>query len=352
MKRTPLYDEHRGLGARMTEFAGWEMPVQYPSGINEEHLAVRQHAGIFDVSHMGQLRVRGREACEFLAYATLNDPGRLKPGRGQYSMLPNEKGGLIDDLYIYCEGDGNYLLVCNAANTARALAHLQGLTVGYEAEVVDESDEWALLALQGPGAALMLDRMVGADLTLLKKNRHTITMFRTVQVLVSRTGYTGEDGFEIFCPPAAAVPIWKKLLQAGAVPCGLGARDTLRLEAGFPLFGHEFNEDTNPLCSPYAWVVKDKAFYGRDAMWGADCGRCLVGLRLTAGRGIARPGYKILHQGQEVGEISSGTISPLTRDSIAMGWLDASLAEPGRAVEVQIRGQGMAATVVALPFYS
>lgn len=334
----------------MVDFAGWEMPIQYPTGINQEHLAVRQGAGLFDVSHMGQIRVLGATATEFLRFATLNDPAKLKPGAGQYSMLPNDRGGLVDDLYIYREDDEDYLVVANAANLEAVFAQLKAVAKDYEAHVLDESGAWALLALQGPGAALLLGRCAEKDVIDLRKNRTMATTISACPVKVARTGYTGEDGFEIFCHPTDAAIIWDILIGAGAVPCGLGARDTLRLEAGFPLFGLEFDGSTNPLCSDYAWVVKDKAFYGREAMWNPACNTRLVGLKLTE-RGIPRHGYEVYAGGERIGRVSSGTISPLTRQSIAMAWLKSAYSVPGCRVAVEIRGQLVPATVVKPPFY-
>ncbi len=334
----------------MVEFAGYAMPLHYQGGINQEHLAVRQDVGLFDVSHMGEIRVLGDGATEFLRYATLNDPARLKFGRGQYSMLPNDRGGLVDDLYVYREREQEYLVVANASNVAAVLHHLRDLSVGYDVHVIDESDSWALLALQGPGAPLLLGRLLDDDVSDLKRNATMEVQLSGCPARVSRTGYTGEDGFEIFCHPTDAEAIWNLLVQSGATPCGLGARDTLRLEAGFPLYGHELTERTNPLCTPFAWVVKDKAFHGRDAIWGRRCARRLVGLRLIE-RGIPRQGYRVLKGGTAVGEVTSGTLSPLTRDAIAFAWVDADLAREGQELQVEIRGQGVPAQVVAPPFY-
>jgi len=351
MKRTPLFETHEELGARMVEFAGYAMPLNYPTGINEEHLAVRQGVGLFDVSHMGEIRVIGPDATEFLQFATLNDPGRLKLGRGQYSMLPNDRGGLIDDLFVYRDGEQEYLIVANAANKDAVFSHLQALAQGKDCHVIDESDSVALLALQGPGAPLLLGQLTDIDLGQVRRNATLDITLSGIPVRVSRTGYTGEDGFEIYLRPTDAVAVWHMLTLAGATPCGLGARDTLRLEAGFPLYGHELTETSNPLCTPFAWVVKDKPFFGREAMWAPDCTRMLVGLRLSE-RGVPRQGYRVLNlAGDAVGEVTSGVLSPLTRDGIGFAWIDTALCEAGTELTVEIRGQAVAARVAKPPFH-
>lgn len=335
----------------MVEFAGFEMPLHYQGGINHEHLAVRGGAGLFDVSHMGEVRVIGPEATGFMQYATLNDPGRLKVGRGQYNMLPNDRGGLIDDLYVYREADDEYLVVANASNTGPVFEHLKTLANGRDVQVSDESDNWSLIALQGPNSALMLGRLLSDDLTDLKRNATFASRLSGMPIKVSRTGYTGEDGFEIFCRPVDAAAVWDVLVAAGATPCGLGARDTLRLEAGFPLYGHELDESTNPLCTDFAWVVKDKEFHGREAMWEPSCRRRLVGVRMTE-RGIPRQGYKVVDEdGDMIGEVSSGTLSPLTRDCIGFAWLEADHAKEGEKVFVEVRGRPIPGQVVKPPFY-
>jgi aminomethyltransferase len=356
MRHTPLHDEHVALNGRMVDFAGWRMPIQYPTGIPQEHLAVRQDAGVFDVSHMGQLRILGPDATPFLSWATLNDPAKLRPGQGQYSMLQNDRGGLIDDLYVYRDVDESFLVVANAANVDAVLDHLQALATApapgpFRVVVRDESDAWALLAVQGPSAATKLDRLADADLTAVRKNRLVDATLSGMPVRLARTGYTGEDGFEVFCRPVDAAAVWRLLLEAGVTPCGLGARDTLRLEAGFPLFGHELDERSNPLCTPFAWVVKDKPAFGLEALRAGGCPRRLIGLVLE-GRGIARDGYRVLDEsGGAIGRVTSGTVSPLTRTSIALAWVDAAHADEGARIAVEIRGQPVAATVTPPPFY-
>src|SRR5690554_4719260 len=288
MKKTPLHSVHVALNARMVDFAGWDMPIQYRTGINGEHNAVRNSCGIFDVSHMGQIRVRGAGAVEFLRYAALNDAGKLRHDRAQYSMLANDSGGLIDDIYVYRDGDDDFLIVSNASNHEAALAHLQMLAAARDdVQVTDEIEQWALVAVQGPEATGLLASLTGLDLQAARKNSTTYGQLAGADVRLTRTGYTGEDGFEVFCAPGDAVTVWEAITGAGAVPCGLGARDTLRLEAGFPLFGNELDSASNPLCTPMAWVVKDKDFYGRPALMDTTCEQRLVGLELQE-RGIPR----------------------------------------------------------------
>ena len=349
VKKTPLHARHVALGAKLVDFAEWDMPLQY-AGIQQEHVAVRTDAGLFDVSHMGELSILGAGATDFLRFVTLNDPAKLKPGRGHYSMLPNDQGGLVDDIYLYMHDDEDYLMICNAANRQTVVRHLKRLSLEHDVRVVDTSDDWALLALQGPGSALILGRLIKDDLSGLKKNRKMVARLGELTVDVARTGYTGEDGFEILCRPADAEALWDALIKAGAQPCGLGARDTLRLEAGFPLFGHEFTAQTNPLCSAYAWVVKDKDFYGRSAMWGQACERQLIGFQLTD-KGIPRAGHRIVKNNKTIGEVTSGTMSPFTKKSIGMGWVEREYAAPGTTFNVDIRGQERAATVVEPPFF-
>lgn len=353
METTPLTSVHEAFGARMTDFAGTRMPLQYRHGISHEHLAVRERVGVFDVSHMAEFRIDGHGARSFLRYALLNDAGKLRVGRSHYTMVPNDRGGLVDDGYLYRLAEQGWLLVSNAANRSAVRDRLQQLAYGAEdVTVEDVSDRWALLAVQGPGAALTLDRLTDEDLTSFRKNDTRAAQLAGVPVRMARTGYTGEDGFEVFTRPDDAVAVWTAVTDAGAEPCGLGARDTLRLEAGFPLYGHELGEDTDPRCTPFAWVVKDKPFAGRDAFGDApSCTHRLVGLRVF-GRGIARQGYRVLDaDGAPVGAVTSGTISPLTRDAIAFAWVRSDLAEPEREVGVEIRGQRVSATVSDIPFF-
>ncbi|MGQ9753068.1 MAG: glycine cleavage system aminomethyltransferase GcvT [Thermaceae bacterium] len=346
MKRTPLYEVHLHLGGRMVEFAGYALPLYYTS-IKEEHLRVRNAAGLFDVSHMGEFWIRGEGAKAFLQYVTLNDVDRLRVGRAQYSMLPNAQGGVVDDLYLYQTGEREYLMVVNAANRAKDWAHLQGLREGFEVEMEDASEETALLALQGPNALEILQGLVeGVELSATRKNDTLPARILGKSVRLARTGYTGEDGFEIFLQGEDAPFVFQALLDRGAVPAGLGARDSLRLEAGFPLYGHELTDKTNPLCTPYAWVVKgEKDFFGKEALLSGECPRVLMGLVLE--EGIPREGYRVLRDGREVGRVTSGGVSFLLGKGIALAYVDRGLEGP---VEVEIRGALKPASLVKPPF--
>ncbi len=342
-----MYDEHLRLGGKVVEFAGWALPVQYTS-ITKEHLAVREAAGLFDVSHMGEFFVRGKEALEFLRWVALNDAARLKVGRAQYSMLPNDKGGVVDDIYVYRLSEGEYLMVVNAANVSKDWKHLGKLAQGFDVDLVNASDDWALLALQGPRAAETLQVFIDVELSSKRKNSTFTAEFAGLPVRLARTGYTGEDGFEIFCAPEDSSRIWRSLIDAGVTPAGLGARDTLRLEAGFPLYGHELRDDTNPKCTHLSWVIKNKPYYGREAIDAGSCRQRLVGLLLE--RGIPREGYTVFAEDKEIGMVSSGTQSPVLKRGIALAWLDSPHAEPGEEVMVEIRSRLYPAKVVKTPF--
>ncbi|WP_027881991.1 glycine cleavage system aminomethyltransferase GcvT [Meiothermus rufus] len=348
MKTTPLHPAHLALGARMGPFAGFEMPIQYTS-ITSEHLAVRGWVGLFDVSHMGEFWIRGPQALAFLQFATLNDVSRLKVGRAQYSMLPNAQGGVVDDIYLYRTGEEEYLMVVNAANIEKDWAHLQALAEGFRVSLEDASDFFALLAVQGPRAVATLQKLCEVELENRKKNDTFMGRLVGKWVRFARTGYTGEDGYEIFVAPDEVGAVWQALLDAGATPCGLGARDTLRLEAGFPLYGHELTDQTNPLCTPLAWVVKtQKDFYGKGALLEAPCPRRLVGLLVEGG--VPREGYRVWQGEREVGVLTSGTHSPVLKKGIAMAYVDSSLATLGTSLEVEIRSRRTEAKVVEMPF--
>ncbi|MFC4455986.1 glycine cleavage system aminomethyltransferase GcvT [Deinococcus sonorensis] len=346
LQRTPLHAAHLRAGARMVPFGGWDMPVSY-SGVKAEHTAVRERAGVFDVSHMGEFRVTGPGAEAFLQYVTTNDVSRLKVGRAQYNWLPGLAGGLVDDIYVYRAGEQEYLLVVNASNIAKDLAHLQAQTGPFDVTLTDESAHWALLAVQGPQAEALLQPHADTDLGRKTKNSYFQTTLFGVPVWLARTGYTGEDGFEVFVDAAQAEAVWEHLLGLGITPAGLGARDTLRLEAGFPLYGHEFSEELHPLSSDYGWVVKDKPYLGR-AYLDAAAAHKLVGLRLD--KVPPREGYPVKLNGRVVGRVTSGTSSPTLGYPIAIALIDAPDANADQ-YEVEVRGKDHPATRVRLPFY-
>lgn len=354
--RTPLYDAHRAAGARMVDFAGWDMPVQY-SGIIDEHVAVRTRAGLFDVSHMGEVEVRGPGAIAACQHATANDLSRLADGRAQYSLLLTPDGGIVDDVIVYRRAADRILICVNASNRARDVAYLQEHVRG--AEVVDRSDEYALLALQGPRATSVLAQLTGAQLARVPRFAFTESEVAGCGALIAHTGYTGEDGWELYCDPDAAESLWGAILEAGksegVVPAGLGARDTLRLEAALPLYGHELGEDTTPFEARLGWVVRMEKddFVGRAALEAhrqRGPRRCLVGIELDE-PGIARAGYRVLQQDRPIGEVTSGTKSPTLGKAIALGYVEPAASEPGTALAVEIRARAVAARVVRLPFY-
>jgi aminomethyltransferase len=359
LRQTPLHDVHVQLGARMVPFAGFEMPVQYTS-ILEEHRTVRSAVGLFDLSHMGEVHVGGPEALAFVRYAVVSDPGALEPGQAQYSMLCTDEGGIIDDLILYRAEDG-YLIVCNASNREAVVAHLAALQArgDFDATIDDRSDRTALLAPQGPRAAQLLAGLTDLDLAGLGNYRSTRGEVAGVDCLVARTGYTGEDGFELFCDARRAVALWGALMKAGAPlglqPCGLGSRDTLRLEAGMPLYGNELDLTVNPYEANLGRVVKMEKgeFVGRAALSAvqqAGPRRKLVGL-VMRDNAIARHGYPVQIAGREVGVVTSGSLSPTLDERIAMAYVPADEAGVGGELAVVVRERPYRAEQVKLPFY-
>lgn len=358
VRQTCLHERHLAAGARMVPFAGWEMPVQYTAGLIAEHHAVRRGVGLFDVSHMGEFHIHGSGAADFLQRLTPNNIAKLKPGRAHYSALLTEEGTYIDDLLIYHQGEDDFLVVVNAANAARDIAWLHGQNPPCTVE--DVSDHYALLALQGPKAPEVLTPLVsGVDPTGLRYYRHAPGEVAGQPALISRTGYTGEDGFELYLAPDVAPAVWDALIEAGRPhdlqPAGLGARDTLRLEAGMALYGHEIDDQTTPWEAALDWTVKlDQGdFVGRDALLRqreAGVPRRLVGLEIR-GRGIAREGHEIHHDGAVVATVASGTYSPTLEKAIATALLPVALATTGQRLEIAVRKRRLEAEVVDLPFY-
>lgn len=358
LKRTPLYEEHLALGARMVEFGGWDMPVQY-SGILDEHRAVRSRAGLFDVSHMGEFSVTGPGALDYLQQLVPNDVSRLAINQALYTQLLQPDGGTIDDLIIYHLGDSSYMLVVNAANIEKDFAWAQQQVGPFDVALANRSDETALVALQGPEAQAILQPLTAVDLASIAYYHCAQGKVDGIDCIVSRTGYTGEDGFELYCPPARVAALWRALLSAGKerglLPAGLGARDTLRLEAGYCLYGHELDETTNPLEAGLGWTVKlaKGDFTGHDALAAVKARglqRKLVGIEMV-GRGVCRGGYALYDDGRKVGMLTSGAPSPTLNKNIGMGYVEIDDAVPGKTVQVDIRGKHTAAQIVALPFY-
>ncbi|MGB8329234.1 MAG: glycine cleavage system aminomethyltransferase GcvT [Polyangiales bacterium] len=358
LRETALTDEHRALGARLVPFAGWNMPVQY-EGIKKEHEAVRSRAGLFDVSHMGEILVEGPNALAAVDRLVTNDLSKLQAGRALYTVCCNERGGILDDLIIYRLEQQKVLVVCNASNRDKIVAHFAE-SLSLETPWHDVSDAWSLLALQGPNAAaIMKDLGAPADLIALPSFHVMRANLAGVELWAARTGYTGEDGFELFCASGDAVRLWRALLELGQSkglqPVGLGARDTLRLEARLMLYGNDINEQTHPLEAGLGWVVKLDAgdFIGRAALRAikaAGLKRKLVGFEMT-GRGIARHGYPIVADGIAVGEVTSGSPGPTVGRNIGLGYVPVALSKTGSSLSIEIRGKLVDAVVVSTPFY-
>jgi len=359
LRRTSLYDLHVTAGARMVPFAGWEMPVQY-AGVTEEHLAVRTGAGLFDVSHMGEVRVEGRDALAVVQRVITNDAARLTIGQGLYSPMCTPSGGIVDDVTVFRTADRAYLFVVNASTRVKDVTWINTHAEGRAAVVRDVSDETALLALQGPRAASILAEAAGVDLSgLAPFHFRDRVVIGGAATRVFHTGYTGEDGFEIACPWDNAPSVWTALLAAGRVhdtqPVGLGARDTLRLEAALMLYGNDIDETTSPLEAPLAWTVKFEKgdFTGRDVLLRQrtdGLARRLVGFEVTE-RAIPRQHCPIEAGGHVVGEVTSGSFAPFLKRPLGMGYVPSALSVAGTPIRIEIRGKPAAASVVKLPFY-
>jgi aminomethyltransferase len=373
LKRTALFSAHQKLGAKLIDFGGWEMPVQYTS-ITDEHLAVRNAAGIFDISHMGEVTVSGLGGAKFLNHVLTNDIRKLSPGQGQYTLMCNERGGVIDDLYAYQLSEGVYLLVINASRIEPDTAWLQARFSEFngrgELRVSNTSQNYAAVAVQGPRVKEFIDQCIpGAScsamrvgkVTDLAKNQIGGFPFKSGNVLVSRTGYTGEDGFEIVGQDAAIQQVWDTVLAVGqpygVKPCGLGARDTLRTEVCYPLYGHELDEDTTPIEAGVGFFVAlDKGdFIGHSMLAEQKANgvrkKC-VAFKMTEKSAPPRPGYPICANGRKVGDVVSGTQSPSLNVGIGLGYVPAELAKSGTEIEIEIRGKCAAAAVVKKPIFS
>lgn len=371
MKLSPLDSLHRAAGASFTDFAGWDMPVRYASDL-EEHHAVRNSAGLFDISHMAEIRVQGADVERYLDTALAGALSKLTLGQAKYSLLLNEHGGVIDDLIVYRLGQFEFLIIANAGNRFPVVEALQARADGFAVSLEDESDDTALIAIQGPNAAAIVDRVsalrpvkftegddVSDDaLQTMGYYRCVAGQFDGTPVLVARTGYTGEDGFEIAIPNARAAELWQALLEAGngeAVACGLAARDTLRLEAGMPLYGHELGMDWRPEQAGLGRVVvmsKPEPFVGKAALASSISPDAPVLIGLVAeGKRAGRAGYAVFAGDQQVGDITSGALSPTLGYPIAMAMVHPSVSAPGTALDIDVRGSRIPARVVAMPFY-
>ena len=369
LKRTPLYEAHRKLGGRVIEFGGWEMPVQY-SGIVEEHLAVRKAAGVFDISHMGEFLVNGVGAAEFLNGVLTNDISRIAPGQGQYTLMCNERGGVVDDLYAYCLGRGNYLLIVNASRIEEDFAWLNAQRESFaRAETVflqDKSGSYGALAVQGPKVAGFIEAALGAEagiLTRMAKNDVSTISFGGEMIHVARTGYTGEDGFEVVVPAELVEKVWWDVLREGEAhglkPCGLGARDTLRTEMCYPLYGHELTAEITPIEAGVGFFValEKGPFTGREVLAEQKKNRPsrkIVPFKMTGKSAPPRPDYPVWSGGGErqvIGKVTSGTQSPSLGVGIGLALVESAFSKAGAELEVEIRGRNAPAVVVGKPIY-
>ena len=359
LKKTPLNARHRAAGARMVEYGGWDMPVEY-SGIVDEHLAVRSRVGLFDVSHMGQIEIAGRDALAAVQHITSNDASRLAIGQAHYSALPTPEGTFVDDVLTYRLADDHYMLVVNAANIVKDFTWIAKQIAGIgDAAAVNTSSRYALIAVQGPLAREVLQPLTGINLGEIKYYWFTSGEVAGVRVTVSRTGYTGEDGFEIFVPPASAERVWEAVMTAGRpaglVPAGLGARDTLRLEAAMRLYGNDIDETTTVLEADLGWTIgwKKTEFIGADVLRRQKqegVSRKIVGFEVLD-RAIARHGYEVYVDGVKAGTVTSGTQTPYLKKAIGMAYLPIDRCARGTAFEIDVRGRRVRAEVVPLPFY-
>ena len=354
LKKTPLNAVEKELGGKMVDFGGWELPVQY-SGILDEHEAVRTDVGLFDVSHMGEITVTGPAALELLQRTTCNDVSKLEDGRAQYNGLLYPTAGFVDDILIYRNSRDDYFVVVNASNSDKDFEWLLDCAKGTDAEVKNVSADYAQLAIQGPRAQELLQPLTDVDLTPMKYYRFGTGTVAGVPAIVSRTGYTGEDGFEVYVAPDQAPRLFRKLVEAGAKPCGLGARDTLRLEAKMALYGNDIDHSTTPIEADLGWIVKlEKGdFMGRDVLdreKQEGPRRKLVGFEMVE-RGIARHGYPVVDGSDEIGVVTSGTHSPTLKKAIGLAYLPSGKTAAGTEFTVLIRGKETRARVVPTPFY-
>jgi len=362
LKKTALNDAHRQLGGRMVEFGGWDMPVQYPAGTVSEHLRTRTHAGLFDVSHMGEIDVRGTDAISFVNSLVSNDTSKLIDGQAQYSTLTTTEGTVIDDLLVYRFAHDHLLLVVNAGTTDKDWDWISSHHRGENVELQNRSADYSQIAVQGPDALSILQQITAVPLDEIKYYHFTEDEVDGVPAIISRTGYTGEDGFEVYAASEKGEQLWNKILDAGkygeecgVLPCGLAARNTLRLEAGMCLYGHEIDETTTLLEANLGWICKlnKGEFIGRERLQKQKeegIKRKLIGFEVTD-RGIARDGQEVLIDGRRVGRVTSGSPAPFLKKNIGMAYVPVEFANAGRSIEIDVRGRLVSAEIVGLPFY-
>jgi aminomethyltransferase len=362
LKKTPLNDAHRALGGKMVEFGGWDMPVQYTAGVMEEHLRTRRHSGLFDVSHMGEIWVTGPDAVPFVNKLTTNDAAKLIDGQAQYSALTYENGTVVDDLLVYRFAQDRLLLVVNASTTDKDWTWISEHKSGEDVQLRSASADYCQIAVQGPDAVKIAQKLTETNLAEIKYYHFAEGKFDGVDSILSRTGYTGEDGFEIYADPKFAEQIWRRLLDAGnygletgILPCGLAARNTLRLESAMSLYGHEISDEITPLEAGLGWICKlgKENFNGKEALVkqkSEGIARKLVGFEMVD-RGIARDDYPVLINNEKVGYVTSGSPAPFLKKNIGLAFVPARFANPGREINIEVRGKLLAAQIVPTPFY-
>ena len=362
LKRTPLYQAHVDLGGKMVDFGGWNMPVQYTARVIEEHLRTRTKAGLFDVSHMGEIWVEGEDAIPFVNRLTTNDVTKLVDGQAQYSALTNENGGVVDDLRVYRFDQGRLLLVVNASTTDKDWAWITSHKDDENITLTNASADYCQIAVQGPLAKIILEKLTDTDLDDIKYYHFTVGTVDGVDAIISRTGYTGEDGFEVYADAGKARQLWDKLLEAGyygtengILPAGLAARNTLRLEAGMSLYGHELSDEITTLEANLGWITKLQkgAFTGSEKLVEQKqkgLARRLVGFEMTD-RGIARDGFDVYIDGSKVGYVTSGSPAPFLHKNIGMAFVPVEFANVGQVLKIDVRGKQLSAVVVPTPFY-
>ncbi len=359
LKKTPLNEVHRNSGGKMVDFGGWDMPVQYEAGVIAEHLATRERAGLFDVSHMGEIWVDGPDAIDFVNHLTTNDVAKLVDGQAHYSALTNENGGVVDDLLVHRFAADKLLLVVNAATTDKDWAWIEPKAAGYDVKLRQASADYCQIAIQGPKALGILQRMTETDLEAILYYHFTTGKVDGIDAIIARTGYTGEDGFEVYADPSAAVGLWNRMLELGKdeglIPCGLAARNTLRLEAAMSLYGHELSDTISPLEANLGWICKlgKGDFIGRAPMARlkeTGLTRKLVGFEMVD-KGIARDGFDVFIGSEKIGTVTSGSPAPFLKKNIGLAFVPVEFAKTGQEITIDVRGKKLAAMIVPTPFY-